>query len=354
MSVSNKAIGGDVSVGRNVAMGGKAIIQGNAVVGHDLRVKGYLEAPNIIGINKGVYDSEESLNSAYPQPKNGWIAGVMGGGEITLWRVEEGEWVETEDTMTFAFNSSYYDSELDQLQDDVRMLLTSHFDGIEFTTKEPFPGSLSVVASRVLYSITLHIFVAEDVQGNLYLNWNNGMMYNSYVEGVPTSIANKIFVNDGNGRLYYRSEADSHLEPIYIGLSSNLGAENAGKTLKVDEAGNIVAEKVNYEEHLFLTERQWETLSEKRPDVLYCVYEDEGAGESDFIKVEGETMFLSSTVTDGILIVNARVANGVLEFVTGEISNSYVENGVLYTEGEVDANGVFSISGAVTNNILTL
>lgn len=353
MIVSNKAIGGDVSVGRNVSMGGKATIQGSVIIGHDLRVKGYLEAPNIIGINKGVYNSAESLAVAYPNPKSGWIAGVMGEGAISLWRVEEGEWVETDDTMTFAFNSDYYDAELEELQSDLNVLEIGHFNGFDFTTRLPYPGSASVVATRVLYSMVLRIFVAEDRENNIYLNWSEGSKYNNYVEGVPTTIVNKIYVDYGEGRLYYRGKEDSLLNQIHIGLDTNLGALNAGKTLKVDPMGYIVPEDVNYEEHIFLTEREWDELAAKQANAMYCVYEEEEVEDDDFIKEEGGTLYLRSRMENGLLIVNGRVENGVLKF-GSEGSNSYVENGTLYAEGEVDAMGVFSARGTVTNNILTI
>lgn len=73
-SIPTKHITGDVSVGRNVALGGNAIIRGSAEIGHNLKVKGWLEAENIKGVNKGLFKSEEQLNEAYPKPQAGWFA----------------------------------------------------------------------------------------------------------------------------------------------------------------------------------------------------------------------------------------------------------------------------------------
>ena len=42
-SIPTKQIDGDVAVGRNVSAGGDANIQGNARIGHDLIVEGWLE-----------------------------------------------------------------------------------------------------------------------------------------------------------------------------------------------------------------------------------------------------------------------------------------------------------------------
>lgn len=75
-SIPTKQIDGDVAVGRNVSAGGNANIQGNARVGHDLVVEGWLEAKNIKGVNKGLFATVAALREAYPQPHDGWFAGV--------------------------------------------------------------------------------------------------------------------------------------------------------------------------------------------------------------------------------------------------------------------------------------
>ena len=73
-SIKTTHIDGDVSVGRNVAIGGKAEIAGSVSIGHNLKVDGWLEAPNIKGPNKGLFKSETELRETYPVPENGWWA----------------------------------------------------------------------------------------------------------------------------------------------------------------------------------------------------------------------------------------------------------------------------------------
>ena len=65
---------GDVAVSRNVTTGGKLNVRGSATVDHNLRVKGWLEAPNIKAAHKGLFLNIEKLNEAYPQPEVGWWA----------------------------------------------------------------------------------------------------------------------------------------------------------------------------------------------------------------------------------------------------------------------------------------
>lgn len=220
MSANNRSIGGDVSVGRNANVGGKAVIQGSVIINHSLRVKGNLDAPNIMGANKGVFATENTLNAAYPNPHNGWVAGVLGDGVIDMYLGSGGAWVQQPGrTIEFAIDLDYYDNELEQLQADIVGMASTHFDGINSNAISPSAGSSEVVAASVVYSSTLHLFVAVDSSNNLYLNWDEGSRYNNYVEGNPVSIVDKLFVNDNNGLLYYRG-TNNHLTAVVVDFSS--------------------------------------------------------------------------------------------------------------------------------------
>lgn len=67
-------IDGDVSIGHNAHVGGKVEVSGCISVGRDLRVYGWLDAPNIKGPSKGLFKSEAQLLATYPKPRNGWWA----------------------------------------------------------------------------------------------------------------------------------------------------------------------------------------------------------------------------------------------------------------------------------------
>lgn len=83
-------IEGDLAVGRNLTTGGDATVRGSATIDHDMTVKGWLEARNIRGPQKGMYKSAGALQAAYPQPEPGWWAIV--GTELpgALWVAEPG------------------------------------------------------------------------------------------------------------------------------------------------------------------------------------------------------------------------------------------------------------------------
>lgn len=67
-------IDGDVSVGRDLALGGGATIQGNMHIKSELRVDGVLYADHVNSADKGIFPDLNTLKKAYPSPKHGWWA----------------------------------------------------------------------------------------------------------------------------------------------------------------------------------------------------------------------------------------------------------------------------------------
>ena len=89
-------IQGNANVSRNMNVGGAMRVGGDAEFGHGLRVKGYLEAPNIKGANKGLFLSSASLRESYPDPEPGWWALVGSGFPAAVYVASPaGKWVNT-------------------------------------------------------------------------------------------------------------------------------------------------------------------------------------------------------------------------------------------------------------------
>lgn len=118
-SIKTTQIDGDVSVGRNVAIGGKADIAGSVHLGHNLKVDGWLEAPNIKGANKGIFLTVQELREAYPVPHDGWMAGVGASTPFTAYVGKGGDWVATGGTIEVTVDMSQYTEGVAQLQDDI-------------------------------------------------------------------------------------------------------------------------------------------------------------------------------------------------------------------------------------------
>lgn len=53
------------------------IVRGHAKFSHNVKVEGWLEAPNIKDINKGIFATYGDLLTHYPTANDGWMAGVI-------------------------------------------------------------------------------------------------------------------------------------------------------------------------------------------------------------------------------------------------------------------------------------
>lgn len=158
-SIPTKQIDGDVAIGRNIAAGGYANIQGNVRVGHNVRIEGWLDAKNIKGCNKGLFESFEALKAAYPQPRPGWWAmtyTTTGSGETleatyTMYMVEEGVWVSKGTTTT----PQEFDTQLFQYLED--------FDNLEKRDDELAAAIDAEEAARKAADRNLAESIAQEV-----------------------------------------------------------------------------------------------------------------------------------------------------------------------------------------------
>ena len=128
MAIKTTHIDGDVSIGRNVTMGGRAKIAGSMSVEHNLKVYGWLEARNIKGTNKGVFLTLQALREAYPNPHDGWFAGVGSSTPFKAYIGSGGEWVPTGGTIEVALDLSVFTEVLDQVQEDISAIKTAIAD----------------------------------------------------------------------------------------------------------------------------------------------------------------------------------------------------------------------------------
>lgn len=94
-NIENHSVGGSVAVGRDVTIGGRSTIRGNATFNRDVYISGWLNARNIRGAGKGLYETVDKLNCAYPNPENGWFALVGDTLPADIYRAWGGEWKAT-------------------------------------------------------------------------------------------------------------------------------------------------------------------------------------------------------------------------------------------------------------------
>lgn len=110
---------GDMSVTRNANIGGRVTARGSGTFGGNLRIKGWLFAANIHDVNKGIFVDVETLRSVYPNPEEGWVAGVGASTPFDTYLGHNGAWVATGGTVDFVGDLSRYDEALEELYSDV-------------------------------------------------------------------------------------------------------------------------------------------------------------------------------------------------------------------------------------------
>ena len=137
-AIQTTQIDGDVSVGRNVALGGGFISQGKGRVKGDLVVDGWLDAKNIKGVFKGIYLTVEKLKADFPEPEDGWWAIVGKTIPGPIYAADNGKWVATGEIggQPTISGDEYYESLFEILQ-----YLTEEFDA--FTATKGMPNGLA-------------------------------------------------------------------------------------------------------------------------------------------------------------------------------------------------------------------
>lgn len=118
-SIKTTQIDGDVSVGRNIAIGGDVTVQGCSLVSGNLKVGGWLEAKNVKGANKGMFTTVDKLREAYPNPHDGWWAIVGSSLPGPIYVGYGGSWVSTGQT---GGNPTLDSENLGTLQHDVNAM----------------------------------------------------------------------------------------------------------------------------------------------------------------------------------------------------------------------------------------
>ncbi len=93
--IKSYEVKGDVTVGRHATVGGNAHVRGHLRAMRNLKVEGWLDAPNIRHPHKGMFMSGDDLKGAYPHPVNGWWATVGISLPGKVWIVRNHKWEET-------------------------------------------------------------------------------------------------------------------------------------------------------------------------------------------------------------------------------------------------------------------
>ena len=159
-SIKSTQFDGDVSIGRNLSLGGLFTVQGPSIMKGNVRIDGWLDAKNIKGANKGIFTTAEKLLKAYPRPHDGWWAIVGTSLPGPIYVGEGGEWVATGETGgNPTLDGDLYVKAIEDLRQDLEEHITlydSHFDKEGNLTAEKIiaNGPLVCVSNFARNSVT--------------------------------------------------------------------------------------------------------------------------------------------------------------------------------------------------------
>lgn len=126
---------GDVIIGGDVTTGGGVTANGSSVFKKNLKVEGWLEASNLRGACKGLFENEERLKDLYPTPDEGmWaLIGETIPAKVYMAKRVNGktEWVDTgnvTDDLNIDFDNSNIQTSIDELRDNISTEISERAD----------------------------------------------------------------------------------------------------------------------------------------------------------------------------------------------------------------------------------
>lgn len=146
-------IDGDLTVCRSLTTGGGVRVGRSMTVMGDLRVRGRVEMPDLPNPCKGLFQTADALNTAWPAPEPGWWALVGTGLPASVMTVRNGVWQATGGQGGLATpDMRRYEERLDAIEESVAALDTPETEDFrrveatlaELTEERPAPGSMTV------------------------------------------------------------------------------------------------------------------------------------------------------------------------------------------------------------------
>lgn len=251
-SIYNENIQGNLSTSRDITAGGHLNVRGNSVFGHNVVIKGWLDAKNIKGPCKGLYASEETLNEAYPKPMPGWYALVGNTLPANVYRSDGGKWVATgEQGGEVNLYLDQLEEDVANLDDDVKDIQELIGNGLLVPGSVAFSSTATTVTltyklrkpdgTETPYNVTVPIVTAE----------NAGMMSAADKQALNNAGTNITKLNEAlNNEIKARTEADKkHSEditeleqavwPLTVSLNATPTIAEVGVSTKIELAWNV-------------------------------------------------------------------------------------------------------------------
>lgn len=202
--IKSYEVSGDVAVSRHATVGGDTTVRGHFRAKRNLKVEGWLDAPNVRHPHKGMFMSGDDLKNAYPHPVNGWWATVGTSLPGKVWIVRNHKWEETSiDGPESRIDISEWAQEIlsDALDDKIASISNSLNNNIETLRNECGLAHRNMQENERLALETLAITLREEIkQSKPTLKTINGesivgtgdIKINSGIRKVSFLLANKV------------------------------------------------------------------------------------------------------------------------------------------------------------------
>lgn len=197
-SVNTTNHDGDVAVGRNINIGGKATVQGDINIKKNLRIDGWLDAKNIKASNKGMFSTLTDLKKSYPNPCNGWWAIVGNSLPGPIYTAMNGQWEKTaeyggEIEIDIDHYNKFFEGKtfIPEFSDFINQEITAKNEECDDTDGE------------VVYYTIEKKFIYKDHSGNYYLDWSNK---GEYMTTNSTPFSNKLYECNKKQYIYENGE----------------------------------------------------------------------------------------------------------------------------------------------------
>lgn len=239
MSVKNEKFDGSVIIGRDLTLGGGVITKGSSTFEKNLRVEGWLDAPNLRGACKGLFATEEKLNDMYPNPEDGMWAMVGEAIPAYVYMAENGEWVDT-GNLTDGINVNIHDSDIVINIDELREYIENVEGALEAeaSTRESNDDKLNRNITNISRNLVeegnLRASADEEIRNRfkkIFLPFEEVVnIEQSKIQSMGTALSGTIVFNQATKTFIYKAKSATSVNYTYY---------NTGAELETGEYGTV-------------------------------------------------------------------------------------------------------------------
>lgn len=148
-----------IQVIKSAKIGQRLDVVGSAAVGGNMKVAGWLDAPNLRGMCVGLFANEDALKSVYPRPRPGMYALIGDTVPAAVWRADKDGWVATGET---GGDSTIDFSDFEELKDTVAALEMANVKRISVDDFNAFPVDTDAIKSAMYEPSRWQILIADN------------------------------------------------------------------------------------------------------------------------------------------------------------------------------------------------